>query len=463
MIPPPAWQDIQGLVVSAYVHLDAAAYVLLTIDDAKAARAWLGQTATRVTSAAERPGIEELAAIRERSPVNVNVAFSFSGLQKLLHPLGAAECDSFQRPFVEGIAGSEHRRRILGDTGTSCPGKWNWGGGREPIIDVLLMVFAVNKDVVHSTVDTILAGSGMKEVKALDALSRKAADEHEHFGFMDGISQPILKGTPAAERSRDSRHLTELGEFVFGYPDEEKQPTCGPALAKNPAFGKNGSYLVFRQLRQDVKAFWDFVHAQTLTAAGAEDPVAAGRLASKMIGRCPDGRMLVPDGSLAIPAENNEFDFGGDRNGFGCPLGSHVRRANPRRSIALARTPETEPNRHRVLRRTRLYGEKAADLRVEDREERGLLFLVLNADIERQFEFVNQNWINNSGFAGIQDERDPLVGRRDEGPNLFSVQGEPARVRKGPLQEFVTVKGGEYFFLPGIAALEYLASRTGAS
>jgi Dyp-type peroxidase family len=455
--PPPAWEDIQGLVASAYAHLDAAAYVLLRIDDARATRAWLGKNAARMTTAAERPGIEELANFRKRGTANVNVAFSFSGLQALLHPLGLAECDSFQRPFVEGISGSEHRRRILGDTGASCPQGWDWGGGNERRVDVLLTVFATEASAVDSTANAILAESGMTVVKKLDALSRMLANDREHFGFVDGISQPILKGTPAAERARDSRHLTELGEFVLGYLDEEKQPTSGPALDGFPAFGRNGSYLVFRQLRQDVKAFWDFVDAQTRTAVGALDSAAAENLAEKMVGRCRDGTPLVPD----VSVDNNEFDFKNDRYGFGCPLGSHVRRANPRRSIALARTPEDKPNRHRVLRRTRLYGRKPADLRSDDGEERGLLFLVLNANIERQFEFVNQNWINNSGFAGVQDERDPLVGRRDDGPNLFSVQGGPARVRKGPLEEFVTVKGGEYFFLPGIAALKYLASPNG--
>ena len=86
---------------------------------------------------------------------------------------------------------------------------------------------------------------------------------------------------------------------------------------------------------------------------------------------------------------------------------------------------------------------------------------MLNADFERQFEFINQNWVNNSGFAGVQDERDPLVGRRERGADLFSIPGKPARVRVGPLQEFVTVKGGEFFFLPGIAAIDYLARWNG--
>jgi Dyp-type peroxidase family len=457
VIPTPRWSDIQGLVVSSYHHLDAAAYLLLKIEDPGAARAWLGRNVSRVTTAAEGSDADRRHALAAQGHVNLNVALSYSGLQKL-HPICQAHSDGFQRSFVEGIDGSDHRSRILGDTGASAPLKWDWGGASKPI-DVLLMLFGLNEAVVNTAAHS-LESPGLTLVQRLNALSLRVARGREHFGFVDGISQPILKGTAAAERERDSQHLTELGEFVFGHIDEDKRRARGPALPGWPAFGMNGSHLVFRQLRQDVKAFWDFVYGATRSPAGAEDAVAAEALASKIVGRWRDGTPRVPYGV----ANDNEFDFTGDPYGYGCPIGSHVRRANPRGSVALARLPPDKANRHRLVRRSRPYGPRLedADRRRDDGQERGLLFLVLNADFERQFEFISQNWVNNSGFAGVHDERDPLIGRRDgRGANFFSIPREPVRVRVGPLHEFVTVKGGEYFFLPGIAALTYLASRNG--
>src|SRR5262249_41440393 len=106
-------------------------------------------------------------------------------------------------------------------------------------------------------------------------------------------------------------------------------------------------------------------------------------------------------------------------------------------------------NRHRVLRRGRSYGE-ADDI------EKGLLFMCLNADIERQFEFIHQNWLNDPAFGGLADERDPLVGALHQ-DDVFTVPGLPAPVFVRGLRRFVSVRGAEYFFLPGIAALRTLA------
>jgi deferrochelatase/peroxidase EfeB len=163
---------------------------------------------------------------------------------------------------------------------------------------------------------------------------------------------------------------------------------------------------------------------------------------------------LVPYGH----PEDNEFDFADDPHGYGCPVGAHIRRANPRGSFSLAPVSLQRANRHRLLRRSRLYGTRVErnDRRSAgpDGSDRGLLFVALNSDFERQFEFINQNWINNSGFSGLQSERDPLVGR--DPTRRFTIPGLPARTRVEGLPPFVTVKGGEYFFLPGIDALRYL-------
>jgi deferrochelatase/peroxidase EfeB len=110
------------------------------------------------------------------------------------------------------------------------------------------------------------------------------------------------------------------------------------------------------------------------------------------------------------------------------------------------------------LRRGRSYGNRAADPRVDDGIERGLFFICLNSDIERQFEFVQQTWLNNPVFGGLSGEVDPIVGHLVKGDEIFTEQADPLRRRVHDLRRFVTVKGGAYFFLPGIRALRYIAS-----
>ena len=156
---------------------------------------------------------------------------------------------------------------------------------------------------------------------------------------------------------------------------------------------------------------------------------------------------------------NNFAYFDKDPHGLACPIGSHIRRSNPR--DALGPDPPTalnSANRHRILRRGRSYGRHLENPMVDDGADRGLHFICLNSDIERQFEFVQQTWINNPVFAGLDGEVDPLVGNLKKGDAIFTVQAEPLRHRVHNLSRFVVVKGGSYFFLPSIRALKYLAS-----
>jgi deferrochelatase/peroxidase EfeB len=168
------------------------------------------------------------------------------------------------------------------------------------------------------------------------------------------------------------------------------------------------------------------------------------------------------DPHAGTPALSKENDFGydaTDAHGFACPVGSHVRRTNPR--DALGPDPQAalrSANRHRLLRRGRSYGKRLDDPFAGDGAERGLHFICLNGDLERQFEFVQQTWVNNTTFAGLHGETDPVVGNQDDTGGLFTVQDDPLRSRVHNLRGFVTVKGGAYFFLPGLRALRYLAS-----
>jgi Dyp-type peroxidase family len=452
----PEWGDMQGPVLTAYPHLDRATYLLFRITNDHHAQDWLRRLLPALTPAlknirrqipramgasAAGPSVQD----EEKAPC-VNVALTYSGLLALIRAKGWTP-SGFAAPFVERIDGSCHRQRILGDTGGSVPTGWRWGGSHQPI-DILLMVFAKDDAALNATVARYAPHPGLELRAQVPAVSFTAMDGHEHFGFVDGVSQPILTGSHDAERFPESRHLTALGEIVLGYPNADGITPVVPSITPSDDFGKNGTYLVARQLEQHVREFWKFFLRKT----GGDD-VAAEQLAAKAIGRQRDGTPLVPYTSR----EDNEFGFAEDQHGYGCPMGAHIRRANPRDTFDnnnVLRASAIASNRHRILRRGRAYGSTHAD-DPQNALERGLMFLCLNGDPERQFEFIQQDWINNSGFAGLLDERDPLVGDHQR-EKTFTVQGLPSPARVSGFSRFVTVRGGEYFFLPGLRALTRL-------
>jgi Dyp-type peroxidase family len=447
----PAWDDMQGLVLSAYPHLGCASYLFFTVDNAAAARRWLARIRTRITSAFKPPA-------SRRPHCHVNVAFTATALEAL-----GGRLENFSDAFTEGMHGRIHRTILLGDVGDNDPANWRWGGRAETRVDVLAMVFADAAEPLETEVAGIMPGEGLRLVLRQDALSFSTTGGREHFGFKDGISQPILQGSADAERFPESIHVTALGEFVIGYPnaagvsigreDGAKRSIPLPAVGDCPGFGRNGTYLVLRQLQQHVEAFWAEMTERTMVK-GRRDADAERRLAEKIVGRSVDGTPLVPYANV----DDNEFVYAEDPYGYGCPLGAHVRRANPRDSFENNNLPFEPTNDHRILRRGRSYiyqDEHTGAL------ERGLLFLCLNADIERQFEFIQQNWINNTSFLGLADENDPLIGNRPPAArgagSTFTLGGLPAPVCVADLPRFVTVRGGGYFFLPGLAALGYLS------
>ncbi len=316
----------------------------------------------------------------------------------------------------------------------------------------------------------------------------------EHFGFADGLSQPrpyenITSGDPTVlvdgqPAPHDYWNGVPLGDILIGHNDlhDEKSPgplipdsddgkarAAGLTAAGAPAgllnFGLNGSYLVVRELRQNVAAFWKSFKAEaekiSLQDPSAK-PVSDLWLAERAIGRSIDGHLLCPGGKLLPPDRfnhpQNDFLFKeNDPNGFGCPLGSHVRRANPRDSLAkdmaAAQTLLDAANNHRILRRGRKYGATIRQRDQDDNAERGLLFMCLNTDIARQFEFIQQRWLLNRNFSTLFDEADPLIGPKGR----FTVNEQPLR-KIVEVETYVQCAGGEYFFLPSIPALNYLAT-----
>ncbi len=477
-------EDIQSIIVGAYGGLRAASYLMLTIKDAERARAWVGDLSGRVRHAKQGPPKE--------SP-SVNVAFTLSGLQKL--QLAEQALRGFSRELQEGMWDNERRRRILGDQGGSDPDLWKWGGPKKTAIDVLLLLFAKDgpgREALVADESRLLQDGGLEVIERIDSSDLGAPKEH--FGFRDGISQPRLAGVTS---STDEAHVVADGEFILGYPNGYKQFTTRPLVdpihdpdqilpddvcgSHQRDFGRNGSYLVFRQLEQDVQGFWEFVDKQAETADGSNEE-ARERLAAKMVGRWRGGAPLAkaPDADDPELSTNNDFRYHHeDADGLKCPVGAHVRRSNPRDSL-LPKPGTSESidvnKRHRILRRGRTYGPPlAASLEPEDflRESRalregagdggngnasrGLLFLCLNANIGRQFEFVQNMWVNNPNFDGLYTEPDPLIGYRRSSEDSFSIPAEPVRQTLCALPTFVNVVGGAYFFLPGLRSLRFLA------
>jgi Dyp-type peroxidase family len=476
--------EIQGIVARGYGELEAAAYLLLHVNDANPACHWLEQLRARVTTAAERPG--------ERA---LNVALTYAGLQALgLHEQGLG---TFPVELREGMTNA-HRNRALGDHGDSAPERWLWGGPNTQAVHVLLMVFAKTDVALRAFIQELSdefarAGVTLIGEPLVTAFLRDPASgcAKEHFGFCDALAQPFIPGMSKSDRKDREENTIEPGEFILGYANEyglytesptlpaERDPESllprSPASAGAPDIGYNGTYIVFRQLQQHVQRFWQFLDGVARDQNGESSAQERVRLASKMVGRWPSGAALVrtPEADDTRFARDNSFDYhADDAAGTKCPLGSHVRRTNPRDSLGPGPgTPKSVAinKRHRLLRRGRAYGPPVHPsldphnmLVPEDGIDRGLHFICVNANISRQFEFVQQTWTNNRKFAGLYEDADPIVGDHDPHRKgelgTFTEQRDSVRRRVTGIPPFVTTRGGAYFFLPSMSALRYLAA-----
>jgi Dyp-type peroxidase family len=490
----PEFDDVQGIVRFGYGHLTAACFFLLRIADPAAAREWLREAP--VTNAVVRDPPPEAA---------LQLAFSAEGLRTL--GVLPAALEGFSAEFLSGMAGEDARSRRLGDVGANSPGTWAWGrAGYVP--HVLAMVYAT-PDRFETWKRDVAGPLWERAFSVLACLDTSNMGGREPFGFADGISQPVFdweRGVDLQDVEAEYRNLTMLGELLLGYPNEYGKYTDRPLLEPSadpdallPSaedipdrrdLGRNGTYVVFRDLRQDVRGFWQFL--ATEATAVSRTPQT---LAEAMVGRTMQGEPLIASVEKPIlgvepgdEGRRNRFTFDSDAEGVHCPFGAHIRRANPRTADvppgtvgALKRVAQTlgltqqQPRDdviasarfHRILRRGREYGPPLSPDNAmqpgSEGEDRGLRFLCLNANIARQFEFVQNAWIISTKFGGLTEESDPLLGNRQAiaGYRLtdafsYSRDGD-VRHRLRGLPQFVTVRGGGYFFLPGLRALKYLA------
>lgn len=511
-------RDIQGLVTTGFGHLDQACILLLDVRERARGKAWLKGILPRVTTAAPWPKDADGNKVRPRR--TCNLALASPALEVLGLPAEAR--NSLPAELVVGMAS---RADVLGDRGESAPDRWDHSapgvgvgtsgatagsggasgatagppeggeaGGGPSRFNALVVVYAETREAVDEELVQLRASLGPEQgvVEVAAEHGGENTTFKEHFGFSaDGLSQPIVQGI-RSEHAEASTWVVRTGEFVLGYLNElgHYPPSPGVSVDHDPQgmlppfpegglpgfrdFGRNGTYLVYRKLYQDVARFWRYVQSRVGEDGATGREAEMLRLAAKLMGRWPSGAPLVlaPDHDDPSLGYENDFMYRPtDPDGLACPIGAHIRRANPRDSFRrIADTVEESirtSNQHRILRRGFSYGpplfpkEQVADGRApagldDDGQPRGLHFMAVNTDIQRQFEFIQETWLNNGKFNGLYDNKDPFLGDND-GTGTMVIPRRPVRRRVGGVPRFVHVRGGGYLFMPGMTALRYLA------
>ena len=504
--------EIQGNVFPGF-NKDYVRLIFLRIDDPVTAKRWIKQISSCVATAREVWDFNRLFKLTKSQrgfegtvkATWVNVAFSFGGLRKLV---GEEGVDRFTD---EGFRDSASRSEA----------DWVVGGlGNE--VDVVVIIAADDpadldaaarqmRDDIYMS-DRGTTGGVRVIFEEGGAKPQGVMRDREHFGWRDGVSQPGLRGrlSEAAEdvltqRESDDpnqglpgQDLIWPGEFVFGYPGQNPR---GPVEAEGPNslspdgeraapdWAKDGSYLVFRRLRQDVGAFHRFLYEE-----GRRHGVRPEALGARLVGRWPSGAPLVLTPITDDPAlggdkqANNDFEFGPadddegrkvprDPDGRLCPFSAHIRKTYPRDETVAhgeqdpyrdlrpeRRLNESDTQTHRLLRRGIPYGPSSRstpEKPVDDAIDRGLLFLAYMTSITDQFEFVSRRWLNDADFKRPETGLDPILGHIDgthDRGSIRTVLPNQTNVVEIGLEEWVTTTGGGYFFAPSISALQHLAT-----
>ena len=510
--------DIQGNIFTAYGRLGfpKARYLLLHVGDAAAGRAFVRQLQGRVTTALRWPS-NSPGAVVIRNPVTrpavaVNIAFTFRGLLALGLPNRTLR--GLPDEFIDGMLA---RASVLGDDVLdNTPEYWDpvWQPDKASVHILVTLnaqadadgnarpeLAAITGDIIGIATGLSAASPGAvvlleghrgpssrwQELSAL--MKDKQAIPLEHFGFMDAIGDPIFSGQyPSGEEAgravgqgavdgQGNWRPLATGEFVLGWEDEA-QEVAGAAMP--PAFSRNGSFLSYRKLHQHIEPFarWVDATSRQLAAAWNFDSLDDARqtLMAKMAGRWVDGVPLIAAPDVAAWKQFNErfavgspqrdralveFRYDGDPQGTRCPMTSHMRRMNTRDALDPRAGAEPKErmgsalnNRRRILRRGLPYG--ASD---SPGGEHGIVMLCHCASLSRQFEFVQQQWLNFGLDFNAGNDSCPLVGNHPDGAR-FVIAVDPASGRvpfiASKLPQFVSTRGGDYFFAPSMTALRMI-------
>ena len=432
------FDDIQHVVVTRVPALTGR-YEFLSFGHAAPGRAWLTGILDKVAS------VQQARDSIDREQRWVSIAFTWPGLRAL--GVDEQSLATFPEEFRQGMVA---RAEVLGDTGRNHPDRWV-GGLASPALHAIAILFARNaaeRQRVTREHQAFLATIPSVEVlSSLDLDGFPPFDyAHDHFGYRDRLSQPEIEGT-GVEPTPGSGAPVKASEFILGYVDESGELV---PLPRPEILSRNGTFMAYRRLEEH--AFRDFLRQH-----GGPTTEGQELLAAKLMGRWPSGAPLVlapekDDPTLGADYQrNNNFNYAKmDPQGYAVPLGAHIRRMNPR---------DTGENiqRRRMIRRGATYGPPLPEGAPQDGVERGIAAFVLCASLVRQFEFAQNVWINDPNFHELGNERDPIIGNQD-GTFDLTIPKRPIRRKITGLPAFTTLKGGAYFFLPGIKALRYLAA-----
>lgn len=430
--------DIQHFLISRPPGLTAR-YEFLCFREPAGARAWLAGILEKVGTA---------RSVSSNTPDSrwVTVAFTWNGLRAL--GVDEASLATFPEEFRQGMAA---RAQILGTLGTNHPEHWI-GNLASSDLHAIIVLFA--RDILERErckvehQEFLSRCAGVEVLSSLDLAALPPFNyAHEHFGYRDRLSPVIIEGA-GEEPTPGSGPVIKAGEFFLGYTDETESQ---PALPRPEILTRNGSYLAYLRLEEHVGAFRDFLRQHGESSEEQE------LIAAKLMGRWRSGAPLVlapdkDDPALgADPQRTNNFNYGTvDRYGYGCPVGAHIRRMNPR-------DMGENMQRRRMIRRGGTYGPPLPEDKPEDGVERGIAAFVGCSSLVRQFEFAMNVWVNDPNFEDLGNERDPFVGTQD-GTFDMTIPKRPIRQKIKRLPAFTTVRGGAYFFLPGMRGLHYLTN-----
>ncbi|WP_202814664.1 Dyp-type peroxidase [Bradyrhizobium tropiciagri] len=430
--------DIQATVLRPRPKPYCGEYVVLRIGNAEQGREMLRRVLPHIAPADEWWAPSALGWL--------GIAFTFEGLKALGVP--QASLDSFPIEFRQGMAA---RAAILHDFGANAPANWEYPFGT-PDVHVALAIYAKGNQDLQEVLE--IARKSHHDLPQIAVVYRMAFGElpegRNPFGFKDGLHNPHVEGSGPAATTREEPSI-KPGEFVMGYPDERGETANVPIPLE---LRRNGTFVAIRKFYMDVAAFRKYLRAQ------ASSPEEEELLAAKMVGRWRSGAPLVltpdhDDPSLGGDANrNNNFRYADDKKGLKCPFSAHIRRVNPRDAL---KDDVVATNLHHFLRRGTNYGSPLPDGVLEDDgAERGGVFLLIGAHLQRQFEFVQSQWVTDGNFISHGTEQDPLIGNND-GEGVFTIPKVPVRRRLQGLPSFVSVRGGEYCFMPGLRALRWIA------
>lgn len=468
--PDIDYGDVQGTILRGY-RVDLARHFILQITDAAAAGTFIGNL---VNGTGGVPRITTARRWASKPDCFVNISFTAPGLAAL----GVSATDlknSFDPDFVAGATNSAVATTV-GDTGTSDPTQWLGGIETWQNAHVVLSLW-VHEDpaVLESQSEKLRAGfaAGMKELLFHDATA--LPDNHVHFGYRDNIAQPTVIGAPPRKHQiPDDQPPVATGEFLLGYPNES-----GGTYSVTPSqLSTNSSYAAFRILEQDVVGFEQFL--QDFAPQAGVDPEM---LAAKVCGRWRNGNPLelrpTEPGTVLPNDQLNNFTYVStdpatdDTLGLKCPIGSHIRRTNPR-NMAVTGTDSTH---HRITRRAMPYG-PAYDPADPVDVPRGLIGYFINASIHNQFQFIQGQWALTDTFVKSAKSppggppgnavnnisgQDVFLGDDDTSDSSFTLPAQPQNAVITGFPRMINTRGGAYVFFPSISGLTYLSTLPTAS